>query len=472
MRDDPSRRAGRRGITRRRMIGRSSLAMASAWTLPPVLERLFLGLEARAQGGGPAAPGEGPIVVIVEMNGGNDALNTVVPYQGGDSATYYGERPTLAIPPEAVLPLDDRFGLHPALANLKALWDGAGAGASELAVVHGVGYPSPNLSHFTSTDFWHTGRPNALATDGWLGRFFEHRCESGACDPSVGIDLSQAGGLAFQSSEGHSGIAVARPAGFRWTATRDGRADPETERLFRRLVEIEPGVADSPSSVRDGLAFVRDAARRALASSRELAGALETVASAGGLATEFPDSALGRQLASVASLVRGGMPTEIFYAYQGGFDTHAEQFGVVGEASPDPLAGRHADLLAELDAALGAFVREMKAQGNWERVLVFTVSEFGRKVPENGSRGTDHGAGSCLLAMGGGVVGGRFGKAPSLAAPDRVKNHSLQYHVDFRDVYATVLRRWLGVAAADLPALLPSAPSGGWNLLPFVRDFS
>ncbi len=445
--------------TRRRMLERTGAGLL----LPALLGRGFIPAKALAQQSDGA---EGPIVVVVQLGGGNDSLNTVVPYQRGQSALYYEARPTLAIPPEVVLPLHGvaHYGLHPALVAMHELW-----ARGEMAVVEGVGYHSPNLSHFSSMDYWHSAEPNRQVRDGWLGRFFQHRCAGDENCPLSGIDLGGAGSLAFHSGDPAGRLAIGDPRDFGWRRAGSPHGIEDFEELVRRLNGLGGGVRRFRGS--RGIAFhqVRRSVQNAFQSADGVRRALDRATSAGGGAfprTAFPDTALGQRFLNVATLIHGRLPVSVYYVDQGGYDTHAGQVSSGGQNGP--LTGRHADLLSELDQALGAFAAEMKAQGHWRRILVFTFSEFGRKVVQNGSFGTDHGAAQSILAFGGSVRRGLYGQAPSLRADARIKNDSMPFNTDFRRVYRTVLETWLGAAPETVLQILPETAGTTFQPLGFV----
>ena len=434
------------GMTRREMLRSTLMSAVGASSLGPIFQNSLLAADGAAN--------TEDILVVVELSGGNDWLNTLVPYDAAGSEVYYhpDERPNLAISAPSVLPVRDGYGFHPNLTNLKGIWDDG-----DMAIINGVGYPRPNLSHFTSFDYWHTAQFGQSADDGWLGRFFEHRCSSGNCSSTVGVDLNNRSTRAFQSSEA-AGVSMSSPEALRWVENNGAKGDPELEEVFQDLlVSGESGGA--------GISFVRRSAASAITAARIIREASESRDPAQFPSTEFPTSGLGKQLLNVAALIAGGLSTQVFYVHQLGYDTHAAQI----DGNGSPLEGVHANLLLELDQALGAFVTEMRNQGNWGRVLIVTISEFGRKVRENGSLGTDHGAGSGLFAMGSRVNPGFYGAYPSLASSDRVKNHSLDYHVDFRIVYRTLVERWLNVTGDAVSTILPGMEElAGKSNIPFV----
>ncbi|MEM8956045.1 MAG: DUF1501 domain-containing protein [Verrucomicrobiota bacterium] len=473
-------------IGRREMLRRSVYGAAATWTVPGFLGHTVGTLDAFASSAPPEGGSGGAILMIVQLEGGNDGLNMVVPHNvttvddpvlgtATVSEIYYAERPTLAIPAESVLPLGSSgFGLHPALTNLYGLWTGSGGNdENRLAIVNGVGYPNANLSHFTSTDYWNTAQPNEPVRDGWVGRYFDHVCSGGGdCDPALGVTLNERPTLAFRTATSNAGITTRDPGNFGWQDEYYGYMveDPSMERLYRRMTGVNHPYDDGIDPASEALAFVKQSAQSAMISSESIQCALDAGGGTFPLAAEWDSVAsnnyLAGQMRDVASLIYGGMDTQVYYVSQGGYDTHADQRDGLGASS-----GTHANLLGMLDEAIGAFVAEMKAQGNWDRVLVVTVSEFGRKVIENGSFGTDHGAGAPVLAVGGGVNGGLYGTLPSLSAANRIKNDSLDPTVDFRKVYRTVLENWLGISSGQIATILPSAPSD-FTPISFVTPFS
>lgn len=414
--------------TRRRFLSRAVLGGAMAWTVPAFLERTFFTLDAAAADSSvQTATGKyHPILVVLQLAGGNDGLNTLVPYT--DDA-YHRARPTLRIPAERILRLDDHLGFHPSLAPFKALYD-----EGHLAVVQGVGYPNPNRSHFRSTEIWQTAvDANRTSTTGWLGRYFDACCKGE--DPTVGISIGSQTPQAFAAKE-PTGISFANPEQFRFDSKRTG--DPTAaEKIFR---EANDGSSDEGAGASigmlqgngaatggDTLDFLKRTALDVQISSDKVIEVTRRVRNA----VPYPATPLANSLSVVARLIGGGMPTRVYYAGHGGYDTHNNQ------------AGAHERLLAELANATAAFVADLKAQGNLDRVMLVTFSEFGRRVAENASGGTDHGAAAPLFVLGGNVKPGLYGQTPSLA---NLKDGDLVHGVDFRSVYGTVLTRWLKTA--------------------------
>lgn len=464
-------------LNRREFLRRSISGAAACATIPTFLQQTFFSLDLGAST--PLGNPDGPIVVIMQLGGGNDSLNTVVPFQNpfytgaqsvrtnGTGALRQARSSIKLTPAHGLLDLgasapglrggaaaQEPIALHPALTNLADLWHGG-----ELAIVNGVGYPNPNLSHFTSFDFWHTAQPNEAVRDGWLGRYFDHQCSG--CEPTASIDFAATAGLSFHASGSAANVNLLTPGAYSWKDT--GTATTRLEATYRKLLgldhPLDPGL-DPQDELR---AYVQRTSHNALISSRSVAEALANTALRGDFphsGVVFPTDQLGRNFKDIASLIYGGLSTRIYYVNQGGYDTHNNQ--ILDGAN----VGNHATLLGRLNAAIGAFVAEMKAQGNWDRVLLFTFSEFGRKLIENGSNGTDHGAAASLFVTGGRVQPGFLGKIPDFADSARIKNDSLAHQVDFRSIYRTVLQDWLQVPADRMPLILPS---GTFNTLPLIR---
>jgi uncharacterized protein (DUF1501 family) len=415
--------------TRRRFLRTSALGVAATWTLPVFLEKTFFALDAMAANTltQTATGKDNSILVVLQLAGGNDGLNTVIPF--ADDA-YHRARPSLALAPGKILELDSYIGLNGKLTGLKALHDDG-----HLAIVQGVGYPNPNRSHFRATEIWQTASDaNQYASEGWLGRYFDSCC-SGA-DPTVGVAIGDQTPQAF-SARNPTGVTFSRPEEFRWRASpnSDGKALSDEEVFYRQLIgdadetapaegnsiTALPGKTQTNSSAED---FLRRTALDAQISSDKIL----AIARKSKSNMPYPSTSLGASLSLIARMIGGGLPTRVYYASLGGFDTHAGQIN------------SHERLMGTLNDAVAAFVADLKHQGNFERVLLMTFSEFGRRVGENANRGTDHGAAAPMFLIGGGVKPGVFGKHPSLTELD---NGDLKFSTDFRSVYASVLEQWL-----------------------------
>jgi uncharacterized protein (DUF1501 family) len=343
------------------------------------------------------------VLVVIQLGGGNDGLNTLVPYADG---AYYRARPKIAIDAGTVLKIDDRLGFHPELVELHKLYKDGG-----LAVVSNVGYPNPNRSHFRSTDIWETASPaDALWKSGWLGRYFDNAC-GGLPGGPLGVRIGEQPSLAFAGQ-------APRTATFANPKMLENPASGSAARALEAINGVEPtNVA--------ALDFVQRTGNESLALSRELQRTVRDVTPK----VDYPPFALCQSLRLVCQMITAGAPTRVYYVSHGGFDTHAAQ------------TQKQAYLLQELSQAVTLFHADLKAQGQLDRVLGFTFSEFGRRVSENKNAGTDHGAASVMFAFGGKVKPGLHGTAPNLDRLDPLGD--LVHETDFRQVYAGVLKGWL-----------------------------
>lgn len=371
-------------------MDRRDFLKASAGASLTVLAPRFAG----AQG---TANGYRNLLVLLELKGGNDGLNTVVPYA---DPSYYALRPRIAIRREEVLQLDARAGFHPSLAPLLPLWK-----AHELAIVQGVGYPDPNLSHFRSIEIWDTAsKSEEYLTDGWLTRTFAASPvpRSFAADGVI-VGSADLGPLA---GTGARAVALTNTDQF----LRQARlAQPlqvaPGNRSLAHLLKVEADVAQAASGLRGSFAF----------------------------RTEFPQGPFGQAVRSAAQVVAGEAGVAAVRLSLNGFDTHQNQPQV------------HANLLRQLAEGLVALRGALVELNRWDASLVLTYAEFGRRAQENGSNGTDHGTANVHFALGGRVKGGFLGSAPRL---DRLDGGNLVHAVDFRSLYATALERWWGVPSA------------------------
>jgi len=408
------------------------LGAAASWTLPVFLEKTFFALDAMAADAltQTATGKDGTILVVLQMAGGNDGLNMVVPYADD---IYYRSRPKLGLPADKVLKLNSYAGLNGKLTGLKALFD-----EGHLSVVQGVGYPNPNRSHFRSTEIWQTASDaDRNESEGWLGRYFDNCC-AGA-DPTVGVAIGEEMPQAF-AAKTPTGITFSEPEQFRWRPSEkvEGRMSAE-ESFFRQLngsagdeeallaaseggsIGAIPGKSKTDLSTIDFLQ--RTALDAQLSSDKILAIARKYESN-----VPYPQGRLAASLSMIARMIAGGLPTRVYYVSQGGFDTHAGQVNA------------HERLMGELNDALSAFATDLKQQDNFDRVLLITFSEFGRRLVENANGGTDHGAAAPMFIVGGAVKPGLFGKYPSLSDLDY---GDLKFNTDFRSVYGTVLDKWL-----------------------------
>ncbi len=374
------------------------------------------------------------ILVIVQLAGGNDGLNTVIPR---NDPRYYDIDPTTALRPNLHIPsgseinMDGINGLHPRLPDL-AEWYQKGM----LAVCQNVGYVNPNLSHFTSTDFWELGYvPGEVrGKDGWIARFYDNECNGagGEADP---LFMLASGISAIPDSMEGSGSYV--PPAIRDPEHYALAASQDEELRLQAIVDLNAVPADP--LVDAEIDFLQRSVGVAEASAQDIAIAVSEpdLLPPG----SYSDDKLGSGLKLASQIIRSGFNTRIFYVSQGGYDTHANQVGV-----GDPLnTGDHPELLATLNQDLNAFMTDMQLSGNLDRVLILTFSEFGRRVGENSSSGTDHGAANSLFVMGGQVQGGVYGGQPDLSPDILLANRgNLKHEVDFRSVYTRVIENWFG----------------------------
>jgi uncharacterized protein (DUF1501 family) len=402
-------------FTRRKFLRTIILGGAIAPTVPSFVNRTFAALDGVAAASfTPVTGKDDTILVVMQLAGGNDGLNTVIPF--ADDA-YFKARPGLAIPADKVQPLDDYCGLHPSLKNLGALLREGHA-----SIVQGVGYPNPNRSHFRATEIWHTGSDaDKNEAYGWLGRYCDAACAGE--DPGAGVAIGDQLPQVLRSQSGQS-IAIGAPQDFQFQGGMEPASmdpDDDADAPAGGSIDTLFGASDPDVNVAD---FLQRTALDAVASSSKVQDILRRAHRG----ADYPSTDLGRRLRLVAQLIGGGMPSRVYYVSLGGFDTHANQ------------AGAHERQLAVFDQAVGAFCRDMQAQGNFDRVLLLTFSEFGRRVAQNASGGTDHGAAAPLFLFGGGLDGGLVGQHPSLT---KLERGDLVHHIDFRSVYATLLEDWL-----------------------------
>ncbi len=418
--------------TRRTFLRTSALGAAACWTLPIFLEKTFFTLNAMAADSltQTVTGKDGTILVVLQMAGGNDGLNMVVPF--ADDA-YYKARPKLGLAADGVLKLGAYAGLNGKLTGLKALFD-----EGHLSVIQGVGYPNPNRSHFRSTEIWQTASDaDRNANEGWLGRYFDNCC-AGA-DPTVGVSIGDQMPQAFAARK-PTGITFSRPEQYRFESSESNSGRMSAEEFFFRQLNDANGGEEAPAPAAEGasisalnghnksdvgtLDFLQRTALDAQLSSDKIL----AIARKSKSTIPYPPGQLAASLNIIGRMIAGGLPTRVYYASQGGFDTHAGQIN------------SHERLMGELDAAISAFTADLKEQGNFNRVLLMTFSEFGRRVSENANGGTDHGAAAPMFVLGGAAKPGLFGKYPSLTDLDR---GDLKFNTDFRSVYGTILDQWL-----------------------------
>lgn len=420
--------------TRREFLRRTILGSSLAWTVPAFLSNTFSALQAEAADAATqiATGKDATILVVLQMAGGNDGINTVVPYAND---FYHKARPRIGLKENEVLKLSDNVALHGAMKGFKELYD-----AGQLAVIQGVGYPNPNRSHFRSTEIWQTASDsNVVEKDGWIGRYFDNACVG--ADPAVGVVIGNELPESFFARQ-PKGIVLSNPQNYRFMANGD------TEASYKKLNELEMSTtppdqnsggsiamlpAGMPMTGGRAVDFITRTALDAQHSSEEIRRIADKVQNT----ATFPNSALGNELKLVAKLIGGGLATRIYYVSQGGYDTHTNQ------------TGTQQRLLGDLAESVKAFTDDLKAQGNMGRVAIMTFSEFGRRVTENANGGTDHGAAAPMFVIGGKVKAGLLGQYPSLA-PQDLFHGDIKYNVDFRSVYASLLENWLKTKSAPI----------------------
>jgi uncharacterized protein (DUF1501 family) len=432
--------------TRRQFLRTSALGLGASWTLPVFLEKTFFALDALAANSVTQnlTGKDGTLLVVLQMAGGNDGLNMVVPY--GDDA-YYRARPRLGLTADKVLKINDYVGLNGRLTAAKALLD-----EGHLSVVQGVGYPNPNRSHFRSTEIWQTASDaDRIVSAGWLGRYFDNCC-AGA-DPTIAVAIGDQMPQAF-AAKTPTGVTFSQPEQFRWKSSQPAQGRMSAEEFFFRQLNEADG-KDNADAAEGGsigalsekgkedlgaLDFLQRTALDAQLSSDKILAIARKYKST----VSYPPGRLGASLNMIARMIAGGLPTRVYYASQGGFDTHAGQLNA------------HERLMSEFNDAIAAFVSDLKQQGNFDRVLLMTFSEFGRRVAENANGGTDHGAAAPIFLLGGKVKPGFLGKHPSLTDLD---HGDLKFNTDFRSIYGTVLEQWLNAPSQIvLGRKFPSLP--------------
>lgn len=419
-------------MQRREFLKKFTLLSTAIWA-PSFLVRTLRAAQASgmtlAEQGNPNR-----ILVVIELAGGCDGFNTVVPYTND---VYYSRRPSLAIAAAQVLKLDGSLGLHPAMTGIKELFD-----AGQLAIVNGVGYPNPNRSHFRSRDIWHTAEPEKIGRDGWLAKYFDAHPEKGAFQ---GVNVGGRVPRAMISAEGSSPSIQSIDT---YKLETDARYPGDAGNKNATFQEII-GQVQSPYPLHD---YVTQTVLDATVSSVQLLEGRSNYQSS----VEYPQTPFGNNLRTIAQIIAADLGVTVFYASLGGFDTHASQV-----VSGNSLQGVHAGLLDNFSSAVKAFLDDMTGMGKAEDVLIMTFSEFGRRVAENGSLGTDHGTANQMFIFGSRVSPGLYGQQPGLSEQELDPVGDMIHTVDFRAVYATVLSRWLG---ADAESIL----GGGWPDLGFV----
>ena len=405
-------------VTRRQFVKGGVAAFTVTFAAPEFLSDL-----ARAQGS------RGRNLVVLYLSGGNDALSMLIPY---NDPFYTNRRPSIAVPAGQVLQIGTdssraALGLHPRLTGLKQIFD-----QGRLALIQRTGYENQSRSHFLGTDIWATADPGNSQGLGWVGRYLDSL--PSPVDPLIGWNTT--GSLPRVLTARTAVPAIANAAGYSFSSPNAG-VEAAAERATALRISSHVPV-DRPE-----LAFVYESSRAAMAT-------LDRVASVATYRPDpaYPNTGFAQALQAVAGAMTKSIGTRVFYVTTGGFDTHSAQ-------NVNAVGGAYYNLMATLNDGLTAFYNDLKNQGLLEDTLVLSFSEFGRRISENGSFGTDHGSASVMMAMGGKVNGGLYGTAPDLNPDPRnptLENNAgdVRYETDFRSVYAQVLEGWLGTDSTKL----------------------
>lgn len=370
----------------------------------------------------------GRILVLLQLSGGNDGLNTVIPFE---DSIYFSKRPNLNIPKNNVIQLNSLTGLHPSLQKLKDIYD-----QGKLCIVQNVGYENPNRSHFRSTDIWLTASDSTqYLYDGWSGR---HILKEFPNYPNVfpeqpmSIQLGSVQSLLFETQYGSVVVAFEDPNSF-YQLVSGSTADPDPP------PNTLPGIE---------LKFLKQIAAQSI----QYATVIKQKADAGQNKVTYPNTKLGLQLSIIVKLISGGLTTPVYLTSLGGFDTHANQLT------------SHASLLTQIADAVSAFQKDLELNNVADKVLLMTFSEFGRRVNENGSAGTDHGTAAPMFIIGTNVNGGIIGSNPNLSNLD--PNGDIKYVYDYRQLYATMLKNHFGRSDNDIQSILLR----NFNVLPIIKN--
>jgi uncharacterized protein (DUF1501 family) len=368
-----------------------------------------------------AVPGKGyKALVVVQLSGGNDGLNTIIPYRND---LYYKGRPQIGIKRGDALTLTDDVGINPSLKAIKQMYDDG-----HVSIINGVGYPHPDRSHFRSMDIWQSGSTSAdIVTSGWLGRYLDHACADCNAHNAMAIEVDDTLSLAMKG-ENNKAIAVRDINRFHEAAANN---------YFKKLAAH----SDEHDAHLAGYLYK---------TLRETTSAADYIYDQSKIYTStqtYPDTQIGKRMKTIGSLIISGSETQVYYVSHGSFDTHVNQ------------TDRQNKLFEQLDGALASLVSDLKANGRFDDVLIMTFSEFGRRVAQNASNGTDHGTASNMFFIGGGLKkAGLYNDIPSLSDLDE---GDLVYNTDFKQVYATVLNNWL---QADPQGILQKK----YDLLSFI----
>ncbi len=356
-----------------------------------------------------------PVLVILQLTGGNDYLNTLIPY---NDPLYRDNRPAVGVPEDQIIPLDDELGLHPSMGPIKDLWD-----QGKVAFIHGVGYENSPRSHFRSMDIWHTCEPDKVGTEGWLGRAtrdLDPNKENVLTTVNFGNGLPRALAL--------PGVSVASVSDLTSYGILTGLEDNQREVALERFERMYgPAV---------GTGYVMDYLSQTGLDALKGADILSTAPEKYSSTVEYAATSVAAKMRDIAQVHLAGFGTRVFYTQHGSFDTHASQ------------PGEHSRLWRDVSAAVTDFFADLREHDAADNVLLFMFTEFGRRVRDNGS-GTDHGAGGVAFAIGDSVVGGHHSEYPS-RKPEDLQFGDLVPNIDFRGIYSTLLEDWLGLEAKPI----------------------
>ena len=394
------------------------------------------------QGLFPATTDTDHVLVIVQLNGGNDGLNTVIPIEYFPN--YIRARSNMYIPQQNVLSLSgtDKVGLHPAMTGMQAMYNDG-----KMSVIHSVGYPQPNFSHFRATDIWMSASDSReVVNSGWTGRYLNYEYpnfpngypNSSMPDP-LAIQIGSTTSLALQGPAVSMGMSISNPSNF-----------------YNLIAGVQDPAPNTPAGKE--LTYIRKVAQQTTA----YAEVIKTASAKVTQQAEYPNNSLAAQLKIVARLIAGGLKTRIYMVSYGGFDTHSAQVN-----STDHTTGAHANLLKNVSDSIKAFQDDLKLQKVEDRVLGMTFSEFGRRIKSNGSTGTDHGSAAPMFVFGKNVDAGVIGDTPNIPVTASF-NDNLPFQYDFRSVYATILNKWLCVDGDDLEQIMLK----NFQLLPIVNSLA
>ena len=353
-----------------------------------------------------------PVIVVLQMSGGNDYLNTTIPYADG---IYRDSRPVVGVPEDRVIKIDDQIGFHPEMAPIKELYD-----AGDMAIIHGVGYADSPRSHFRSMDIWHTCEPDKIGTEGWLGKVTRE------LDPNKENVLTAVSfGAALPRALALPGVPVACVDDLDNYGLLPGIANEQRNKILDRFARMY-----SPTI---GTGAVMDYLGQTGLDTLEGADILKDAPKMYSSTVEYPDSTIAKKLKGIAQVHLANFGTRVFYCDHGSFDSHSNQVGM------------HDKLWKDVSEGIRAFFADLREHNASENVIMFLFSEFGRRVIDNGS-GTDHGAGGVAFALGDLIRGGQYGEFPSMK-PEHLEQGDVVPNVDFRGVYSTMVEEWFGLDA-------------------------